>query len=205
MTPPAPKVPRIGRRLAALKLDEPVSVRHCVASFIVEGPPKSKPRPRVTSRGTFMPSDYIRWRETVKDAAAVAFAELEERGEPWDARGAHYGVRARFFVERTTSGDADGLVGSVMDALNKMAWADDRLVVDLRVSKRIDKARPRVEVEIRSVDLETWTDDDEEESRREMDGALQEAAAEAYGGDHTFSASLNVEGSEALLGAVRKR
>lgn len=166
-------------------------------SFVVLGTPVSKPRPRVTARGTFMPVHYIAWRSRVADEASAAFAEHEERGGPWDAHGTGYGVRCRFYVERANGGDADGLAGGVLDALNKLAFADDRLVAELRVSKRIDKARPRVEVEL-------WGPDVQHEDLSGFDRAVAEASADVSDAGDVGQVAVNEAGSEGLLEALRE-
>lgn len=150
MTPPGPAIPRIGKRKATMK-STPVA-RLCTASFVVLGVPKPKPRAKVTRFGNFLPAAYTEWRERVKDEAGVVFAELADRGEPWDATGSAYEVRCRFFVERMDRGDLDNLIGGLLDALNRFAWADDRLVVEVRGTKQLDKEQPRMEVEIRTVE-----------------------------------------------------
>ncbi len=46
-------------------------------------------------------------------------------------------------------GDIDNPIKALFDALNGRAWEDDSQVVDLHITRRDDKVRPRVEVEIR--------------------------------------------------------
>ena len=127
------------------------------ATFTVPGVPVPKKRPRVTRRGTFMPSHYTAWKERCRDEAGVVFAELEDRGTPWDPHASAYALTCWAYLPHSNGGDADGLAGSVMDALNEFAWADDRLVADLRVVRRVDEDNPRMVVEARvlsTVDLE---------------------------------------------------
>ncbi len=135
-------------------------------TFLVPGVPVPKKRPRVTSRGTFMPEHYTAWKELVRDEAAVVFAELADRGTPWDAEARAYAIGCRFFLSHSNGGDIDSLLGGVMDALNRFAFPDDRLVLDvLHLAKRVDKARPRVEVELRAGGLVDLGDDDDDEAR----------------------------------------
>ena len=147
-------------------------------TFIVFGPPLPKPRPRVTRRGTFMPAAYTAWRERVRDEAGVVFAELEDRGTPWDADAPSYAVGCSFYLAHGNAGDVDNLLGGVLDALNKFAWPDDRLVSDVfRLVRRVDALEPRVEVELRVGGVvDGWTAADEARSRRAMDRALKREA-----------------------------
>lgn len=118
-------------------------------SFIVPGRPVSQPRPRVTRRGTFMPADYTEYRETVTAEAQVAAFELEQRGEPWDARAKSYRVRMKFFMPDQRRSDIDKLEATILDALtNAGVFEDDRLVDSVRKDRAIDAGRPRVEVEV---------------------------------------------------------
>jgi Holliday junction resolvase RusA-like endonuclease len=115
--------------------------------FTVTGRPLPQPRPRVTSRGTFMPSDYAEYRQEVAATAQVAALELEDRGTPWDAHRKSYRVRLKFFMPDRRSTDIDKLEATILDALtNAGIFKDDRLVDSVRKDRAIDKANPRVEV-----------------------------------------------------------
>lgn len=56
-------------------------------------------------------------------------------------------VSLRLFRPRRV-GDIDNPLKPLLDALNGRAWADDSQIVELHVSRRDDKQRPRVEVSI---------------------------------------------------------
>lgn len=47
------------------------------------------------------------------------------------------------------AGDIDGYFKGLMDALNGIAWMDDKQVVHLEAFRFDDKANPRVEIEVR--------------------------------------------------------
>ncbi len=120
-------------------------------AFIVDGRPVSQPRPRVTKRGAFMPTDYTEYREEVAIEAQAAALELEERGAPWDARQRQYAVRLRFYMPDARSTDLDKLIATQLDAFTRAGlWADDRYVTRIRADREIDRERPRVEIEIES-------------------------------------------------------
>lgn len=118
--------------------------------FIVDGHAIPKKRPRVTRRGTFMPTEYVEWKERIAEEAAVACAELADRGEPWPADAPAFRLVVKCAFPGAVHGDTDGLVGSVMDALNGLVWKDDKLVVDQRGIKF--QGEPRCEVEVTALD-----------------------------------------------------
>ena len=108
----------------------------------VYAPIVASPRPRVTSRGTFMPSDYRKHCERL--GASLAYARgLYETGEwgeggPWDTR-ALLTLDLAFWAPRLP-GDLDNLAKTIMDAgqLHRgelpgaELWENDRQIVDLR-------------------------------------------------------------------------
>lgn len=52
------------------------------------------------------------------------------------------------------SGDLDNRLKVLGDALNGVAWSDDSQVVEIHAYRHDDKARPRVEVEVRALGVE---------------------------------------------------
>src|SRR5215210_8006829 len=61
------------------------------------------------------------------------------------------GVYLVFFFETPHRRDLDGGLKICLDALARTIGFDDRSVVDLHLSKKIDPLRPRVEVEIEAI------------------------------------------------------
>jgi crossover junction endodeoxyribonuclease RusA len=61
------------------------------------------------------------------------------------------GVYLVFFFETPHRRDLDGGLKICLDALAQTIGFDDRAIVDLHLSKRIDPLRPRVEVEIETI------------------------------------------------------
>jgi crossover junction endodeoxyribonuclease RusA len=61
------------------------------------------------------------------------------------------GVYLVFFFETPHRRDLDGGLKICLDALSRSIGFDDRAIVDLHLSKRIDPLRPRVEVEIETI------------------------------------------------------
>ena len=60
---------------------------------------------------------------------------------------------ARFYRPQR-SGDLDNRLKVLCDALNGHAWDDDSQVVEIHAYRHDDKARPRVEVEVRAMGVE---------------------------------------------------
>ena len=61
------------------------------------------------------------------------------------------GVYLVYFFETPHRRDLDGGLKITLDALGRAIGFDDRAVVDLHLSKKIDPLRPRVEVEIETI------------------------------------------------------
>ena len=101
-----------------------------------------KARPRVTEKGTYMPKGYMRCRNAI---AALLISALNRSrpqivevfgtlGWPKDAS---YGIGLVVTVHKSTDGDVDGFVGTVMDAGNGLVWVDDRQIAHCEVEKTI--------------------------------------------------------------------
>lgn len=105
----------------------------------VFGPHMSSPRPRVTSRGTFMPSDYRKHCERLGASLAYARGLVEADGLRWRAD-APMRLDLAFWGERQL-GDLDNLAKTVMDAgqLHRgeepgaELWRNDRQIRSLSV------------------------------------------------------------------------
>ncbi|MDQ3512388.1 MAG: RusA family crossover junction endodeoxyribonuclease [Chloroflexota bacterium] len=66
-------------------------------------------------------------------------------------RGALLGVYLTFYFETPMRRDLDGGLKIALDALGRALAVDDRGVVDLHLTKRIDPLRPRLDVEIETI------------------------------------------------------
>lgn len=105
----------------------------------VFGPHMSSPRPRVTSRGTFMPSDYRKHCERLGASLAYARGLVEADGLRWRAD-APMRLDLAFWGEKQI-GDLDNLAKTVMDAgqLHRgekpgaELWANDRQIRSLSI------------------------------------------------------------------------
>ena len=95
--------------------------------------PMAKARPRVTSRGTFMPTKYTNWKATcawlgvvIEDEVGVEFVIAMPRSWSKKKRAEMDGVPHR------STPDLDNLLGGLMDAARK----DDSGVHRVMASKR---------------------------------------------------------------------
>ncbi len=126
-------------------------------SFEVVGVPVAKSRPRVVTKGkrrfAYTPKKVREWEGHVREEAAKLF----ERPFDWPVV-----VSLIFYMPRPrsrrldfwvpTTPDLDNLEKSVLDALNGVAYTDDRLVVAKSSSKRYVKSGdPRVELTVTSI------------------------------------------------------
>ncbi len=60
-----------------------------------------------------------------------------------------YAVQIRIFLPDARLRDADNITKACLDAMNKVVFHDDAQVGELHVYRTIDRANPRIEVEIR--------------------------------------------------------
>ena len=67
-------------------------------------------------------------------------------------KGALLGVYLEFYFETPMRRDLDGGLKIALDALCRALGLDDRAVVDLHLTKRLDPLRPRLELEIEAID-----------------------------------------------------
>jgi len=84
----------------------------------------SKARPRVTQYGVFMPKDYLDKRKQM-----ITLIQEQYTGEPIETP-----IRLDVELFGEGRGDADNIIGSLMDAGNKLLWADDRLGIISEIS-----------------------------------------------------------------------
>lgn len=84
-----------------------------------------KKRPRVTSRGTYMPAGYQDWKQET-----AYLMRQQYRAGPMLG---HVGVAIDIVAKRKPRGDIDNLAGAILDAGNGVMWGDDRQIVALAI------------------------------------------------------------------------
>ena len=84
----------------------------------------SKARPRVTSRGTFMPKPYQQWRKECADLLK----------EAWQLPPLDHPIAVEIDCYGTARGDIDNYMGALFDTANKILWVDDRASIIQRAT-----------------------------------------------------------------------
>lgn len=97
-----------------------------VVRFTVKGEPKSKQRPRVTARGTYTPP------ETKQAEQVIAYTYKRLLFPPFEHQ---IVMTIDFFNGNKRRRDLDNMAKLVLDALNKVAYADDYQVIELNLRK----------------------------------------------------------------------
>lgn len=124
--------------------------------FVVEGSPVGKMRPRSDRRSgrVYTPTPTIKFERAVREAGALALASwIATSGEPWSLVG-EFLLVTRGFADTARAIDGDNVQKSVADALNGLLWTDDRSVGGAYPPVRVDRRKPRTEVEVvRVLDL----------------------------------------------------
>ena len=109
---------------------------------------------------SFPPSTNRMWRttfrgarpRTYKNPKAVSYAELvtlqattQCREQGWAPTSQPTAVTMRFFFP-SRAGDLSNRIKVVEDALNGIAWRDDKQTDEMHLFRKLDRARPRVEI-----------------------------------------------------------
>ena len=134
--------------------------------FIVAGKPMGKQRPRVTRTHTYTPKKTVDYEKHVKAQFRLAYPKHKLLETP-----ARMVILACMAIPKATSKknrskmasgelrptkkpDIDNIIKIVADALNQVAYLDDKQIVSSACEK-IYSNRARVEVEISEVSHET--------------------------------------------------
>ena len=108
-------------------------------AFVVHGPPVPKGRPRMWSGGhAYTPKRTRDYEARVKDRARASVPS------DWP-KDKQYSLTIKVY-RHTKRGDLDNFVKAVSDALNGIAWTDDRGVMELYAVMDLDRVNPRTEV-----------------------------------------------------------
>jgi Holliday junction resolvase RusA-like endonuclease len=104
------------------------------------GPPQPKERARRGKGGRwYTPERTRRFEDAVREMARLMAPHSWMTGE-------HYHVALTAYFPDARARDLDNVCKAVLDACNKVLWADDRQVVRVLLSREIDRALPRTEV-----------------------------------------------------------
>ena len=124
--------------------------------------PFSKERPRVTKNGTYMNPKYT----AAKKALAELYKASQYRSIDFKGKAVSVEVMFCFAIPKSWSRkmkakpdhrrivkDIDNLVGSVMDALNNIAWIDDKDIISIIASKRYSLGGDAIFLSIKEVEI----------------------------------------------------
>ena len=126
-------------------------------SFSVPGQPVPKQRARVTSQGAYYAPrprgskrlSYLEYRELVQVSAVDAAGGVGELPLDGQLKAWTWGISIK---ARLGAGDADNVLGSILDALQDILWKNDKQV--LQASVTLERVTAKQE---RSVDVECFT------------------------------------------------
>jgi Holliday junction resolvase RusA-like endonuclease len=128
-------------------------------SFTLPGPPVAWHRPklsrsnRIDGRGirVIKHPDDIKYQQALAMNATHALQLWSQSfKKPWVGTG-EWELEIEFHVHDLKKRDADNMCKNVMDALSTIVYDDDKSVVRLIVTKRLDREEPRTIVTIRRV------------------------------------------------------
>jgi Holliday junction resolvase RusA-like endonuclease len=118
-------------------------------ALVVPGPPVPKQRARQGKGGHWYTPEPTRSYELAVHAYGTA-ARLRARWPSSDASN-RFVVTIDVFLPDERGRDVDNIAKSVLDALNRNVWRDDRQVARLVVNRHVDRSVPRTEVRIARV------------------------------------------------------
>lgn len=144
----SPKTPASTPTSPPAALDSKNMVTGPILKFTVPGTPHSKHRPRFTTRSgkvtTYTP------RATQQAEQKIVAAWRAAGGKPSLNPHTNYGITVSFNLINNHRRDLDNMLKTVLDALNKRAWADDTQVVKITAQKIIhnNQTTPNTEITI---------------------------------------------------------
>lgn len=131
--------------------------------FSIPGAPVGKGRPRVVVQGghahAYTPPKTASYARLVSEVYKQSFSDTEQlTGAITLVLRAYYPIPQSWpqskkakalcgLIQPMVKPDADNVVKIIADALNGLAWQDDKQITEIRASKEYS-AMPRVEVEI---------------------------------------------------------
>jgi Holliday junction resolvase RusA-like endonuclease len=128
-----------------------------IVNFTIPGEPKAKARPRVTKKGiAYTPKETTEYENWVRQCYVTGNQGKILKGQIKVIINAYFSIpkstsqkkqkeMKNFLLRPTKKPDTDNIAKIVLDSLNKIAFDDDKQVIDLRVLKFYSE-NPRVEV-----------------------------------------------------------
>lgn len=102
---------------------------------------RSKGGSVIPGKGLYMTPEGKGFKE------AVQLTALSKRPNPWSISGEHYGVDIRLFFDSRRP-DINNPTKLILDALEGVAYNNDRAVHTLIQRKALDRDNPRVEISV---------------------------------------------------------
>lgn len=116
-----------------------------MAAFTIPGQPLPKQRPRFSRGHSYTPQATrdaeLRVASSFTQQAGVTHAITEPLTGPLK-------LVTRFYRKNNVTADTDNCFKLVTDALNGLAWVDDKQIKSIRADMHIDRDNPRTEIEI---------------------------------------------------------
>ena len=124
---------------------QPTRLQLPIYSFAVPGPPVPKQRPRRNASGVwYTPTRTKRYEAKVAWCARSAGLSAPLTGP--------VRLEILLWLSDRRRRDVDNIAKSIVDGLNRIAWADDSQVTSLTISRAgVDRDRPRTEVTIHAL------------------------------------------------------
>lgn len=109
----------------------------------VEGQPLPKQRPRLGKHGAYTPARTSAWEHSVSWQIGPVLSATEPFSGP-------VSIELEFCRETHRRADLDNLVKAVLDALNKLAYEDDKQIVSIAARVTYGSKAPGVRVRMRA-------------------------------------------------------
>lgn len=118
-----------------------------IVTFTVEGEPKSKARPRFSTRNGKVVAYTPKDTRTAEERYAIEYLK-KTRKKSNDSESA-FRVDIRFYNSTYQRRDIDNMIKAALDGLNEIAWQDDAQVTEVNAKKLyVGKKDARTEVDI---------------------------------------------------------
>ena len=132
-------------------------------TYIIDGEPTAKGRPRFTRRGhTYTPKKTAEYEKKIKKELKEQGAEPYGKGVPLKVEVIFYKGHLKSWTKKelfqaqdgsllpVKRPDLDNYTKAILDGANGLLWHDDSQIVDLLLYKRYDDT-PRVEITVKEI------------------------------------------------------